>query len=827
MIGSSPERPPRTGALEPNEERYRALLATNTALVFVTDPRGAVVDFWGWDDQACEFRDTLKGFRWQDALHPDDRARVVSTWFHAVRSGACDPFRYRLKSPDGSYRWMVTRAVPLRDGNGNIREWVGTTTDIHEQHDAADRLSRNEERLRVAVDATGLGIWDFDYRTGQRWWSDGKRALLGIPDGDPIGLEAFLALVHPDDRARLDAEIARVFDPAIGRLEADFRIRRADDGAERWLASSGRAFFASDGMLLRMIGVARDVTGRKRAEEAVRSTEQRFRKVASSSPNACVLFDEAGNVTFWNEGAEGTFGYTPEEAVGRSVELIFPGDLSDRLTTIGSGDKGELLETVGRHRNGRVFPVEATVSSWLEGGRRNFCILARDVTEQREQQERLFRFAHYDQLTGLPNRRLIWSRISDALDRDTPGALLLVDLSRFKEVNDSMGHAGGDRLLVEVAGRLRAAVADHATVARLGGDEFAIWLPGASEPTALEGVVDAIMKSVVRPIRIGSRTISVGGSVGTAIAPEHGRTIDELMLNADLALYSAKADSSSSSRVFSPALRAEKDERQRLERELRTALKRGEFELHYQPQVRLGSGEIIGAEALIRWRHPERGLLAPGVFLPILKALPIAQAVGDWTMAEACREAARLRSSGAGIRMAVNLFQEQFRGGRLVEVVEQALAANALPPECLELEITETILLDGDETILTTLSRLRDLGVQIAFDDYGTGYASLSLLKNFPLTRLKIDRSFVQTVIASKGDIAIIDAVVQLGRSFGLGVIAEGVENAMQERILLSLGCSEAQGFLYSPAVPADDLLALLLLQGEPASWRGGARHYA
>lgn len=282
------------------------------------------------------------------------------------------------------------------------------------------------------------------------------------------------------------------------------------------------------------------------------------------------------------------------------------------------------------------------------------------------------------------------------------------------------------------------------------------------------------------------------------------------MVNADLALYRAKGDGRNVTRFFAPKLREQTELRQSLEVELRRAYKNGEFELHFQPQVRLEDRSVVGAEALLRWQHPERGLMSPAAFLPVLQRGPLAAAVGEWAIRIACFEAAKLKASGHDVRVGVNLFSAQVRAGDLVKVTQQALSDTGLSPEQLELEITENIILKGDEGLADMLRRLRSLGVGVAFDDYGTGYASLSMLKRLPLTRLKIDKGFVQNVQSDPGDVGIIEAILQLGRTFNLEVTAEGIETERQERILLSLGCKEAQGFLYSRAVPTEELRALL-----------------
>jgi diguanylate cyclase (GGDEF)-like protein len=379
--------------------------------------------------------------------------------------------------------------------------------------------------------------------------------------------------------------------------------------------------------------------------------------------------------------------------------------------------------------------------------------------------------------------------------------MIFLDLDRFKEVNDSAGHHAGDQVLVQVGERLRSILPDGAMLARLSGDEFAICIE-AGEPSVVTPLVQRVQSRIAEPFSVAGRTTFLGVSIGVALAPAHGTDAEELMINADLAMYQAKADRSNVARFFVPRLREEIEERIALESDLRRAFRANEFHLYYQPQVRCRDRVVTGAEALLRWRHPERGVLLPGAFLSGLRDRPLGTAIGNWAIRTACRDAAGLRAIGRPIRVGVNLFPGQFIGGGLVETVVQALGEADLPADFLELEITEEIVLRDDPVILKTVRELREIGVRLAFDDYGTGYASLSMLKRFPVTRLKIDRSFIHDLSSDAGDAAIVAAVIRLGQSFGLNVIAEGIETEKQERLFLGLGGDEAQGFLYGRAVP-------------------------
>ena len=381
---------------------------------------------------------------------------------------------------------------------------------------------------------------------------------------------------------------------------------------------------------------------------------------------------------------------------------------------------------------------------------------------------------------------------------------MILDLDGFKEVNDSLGHSAGDALLKEVAARLHATCKDAITVARLGGDEFVALLKG-DRVQAAGASAQRLVDAVSQPIVFAGQTIQIGASVGVALSPAHGSAPEDLLSAADLALYKAKGAGKGRSEVFVPALRDVAVARRALRSELFQAFQKGEFELYYQPQVLIRTRDLIGAEALMRWNHPQRGLLAPDAFMDVLAEKPIAAEVGEWTIRTACRQAAEWRHRSPNFRISVNLFESQLRSMRLLTAVQGILEETRLPPAALNLEIVENILLQNDPNTLALLHDLRIAGVGLAFDDYGTGFASLSLLKRYPVSCLKIDRSFIRDVNVDPEDAAVVNAVVYLGKSFGLDVVAEGVETEAQLSFLRRSGCVEAQGYLFGRPMPAKD----------------------
>jgi diguanylate cyclase (GGDEF)-like protein len=419
--------------------------------------------------------------------------------------------------------------------------------------------------------------------------------------------------------------------------------------------------------------------------------------------------------------------------------------------------------------------------------------------------------ALHDALTGLPNRVLLSERLDHTLARARRGEMVathMLDLDRFKHVNDTLGHAAGDKLLQMVADRLRTLVRETDTIARMGGDEFAVMQVAISQAADATSLAQRIIDVLSQPYDIEGRQAVIGTSIGVSVGPGDGISPDQILRNADLALYRAKGDGRGMFRFFERGMDAQMQARRALECDLRKALAGGEFELYYQPVVDLASNEISGLEALIRWHHPEKGMVPPNTFIPLAEEIGLIVPIGEWAIREACTTAA---SWPRELKVAVNLSPAQFRSPGLLQVIVEALATSGLSPVRLELEITETILLQDSEATLATLYRLRELGVRVAMDDFGTGYSSLSYLQSFPFDKIKIDRSFVKDIAESTGSLNIVRAVAALAKGLGMAATAEGVETQAQLDKIRCEGCSEMQGFLFSIPLPAGDIDRLFL----------------
>ncbi|MDP4006728.1 bifunctional diguanylate cyclase/phosphodiesterase [Methylobacterium sp. NEAU K] len=439
-----------------------------------------------------------------------------------------------------------------------------------------------------------------------------------------------------------------------------------------------------------------------------------------------------------------------------------------------------------------------------------WAVILEDVSRRRAIEARADEMARLDPLTGLPNRLLLRERLAEALARlqrtGEACALLLIDLDRFKPVNDTLGHPIGDALLEKVADRLRSTVRPTDTVARIGGDEFVILQAGVRDAAGTQALARRIVDLIGRTYMVEGHLLTIGASVGVALAPEDGADADKLLKNADLALYRAKLDGRGTYRFFESEMDARMQVRRKLELDMRQALARREFKLHYQPQLQLETDRVIGCEALIRWTHPERGLVSPLDFIPLAEEIGLIVPIGEWVIRQACRDA---MTWPAQMSVAVNVSPAQFKSDRLVETIISALASSGLPARRLEVEITEGVLLQENEKTLQTLHRLRELGVRVSMDDFGTGYSSLSYLRSFPFDKIKIDRSFVKDLSTKPDGEAIIRAIAGLGKSLGMSTVAEGVETVEQMQRIRLEGCTDVQGYLISKPVPTEDLVQI------------------
>ncbi len=598
-------------------------------------------------------------------------------------------------------------------------------------------------------------------------------------------------------------------------IEAGRILRRQSDGEPeevlltdgRWLRVSQSA--TRDGGF---IVVCSDITQSKEQKAHLRQTNLRLDAALDNMSQGLCLFDAQSRLEVVNRRFYEIFGLS-RDLIAPGVEfqkILASSEAHENASETPAQLLAEQAEFMKRHQAGTHYyelndgRVIASVCSPTSNG--GWVATFEDVTERRQAEAKIMHMARHDALTDLPNRVLFREKMEQALSQGEKLAVLFLDLDRFKTVNDSLGHPIGDALLVAVTKRLQNAVRGTDMVARLGGDEFAIIQMGA-EPSQASELAGRIIDTISEPFDIAGHQAVIGVSVGIAVAPADGEQPDHLLRNADMALYRAKSEGRGTHHFFQPEMDAQMQARHALELDLRKALLSGEFELYYQPIVDLGSGKVTSFEALIRWNHPTRGLVGPNDFIPVAEEIGLIVPLGDWVIKQACRDAV---SWPGRLSVAVNLSAAQFRSPTLALSVVAALGASGLDAELLELEITETVLLQDDRSVVDTLHQIRALGVRISMDDFGTGYSSLSYLRSFPFDKIKIDRSFISELGKKDDCIAIIRAVARLGSNLGMVTIAEGVETQDQLEIVRAEGCTHAQGYLFSPPRPLSEVPQLL-----------------
>jgi diguanylate cyclase (GGDEF)-like protein/PAS domain S-box-containing protein len=817
--------------LRESEERFRLLLDSSPEAIFGVDTQGvctfvnpACLRMLGYE------RHELLGHSVHPLIHhtypdgrpyPKEQCHIRCSTLQGKATHVDSEVHWRK---DGSSFPVEYWSHPMyRDG-----ELVGavvTFVDISERKRMEQSLRLSEERYRlisnVATDLLYSCLREADGAYVIDWATASADRVFGYTPDEILARGCWRCYVHPDDRPEFDRCITGL--EAGQRSECELRVI-SRDGTTRHIRAYSMVEDANDGAhRYRLYGACQDITDRKRAEDALRKSEARFRTMAEQSADWIWAIDALGNHTYSNQRGVASLGYTVAEFLAAdATALVHPDDLplfrATLDTALAARQGWQSVVLRWRHRDGSYRTFESNASPLFDesGQLTGFQGVDRDVTERRQAEERIAFLAHHDGLTGLPNRILLRDRFAQALataERSRSRvAMLFLDLDNFKMVNDTLGHAAGDQLLLAVVERLAACTRDSDTISRQGGDEFILLLNDIPDLETVERIAGEILGQLAEPVEVSGHVLNASSSIGIAIYPDDGGDFDSLLQKADTAMYSAKDAGRNTIRFFDERMNLQAHDYLLLQNRLHQALFRAEFQLHYQPQLEAGSGRVIGVEALLRWHNPELGEVAPARFIPVAEDCGLIVPIGAWVMEEACRQVQAWRRAGwPELTISVNLSALQFRRAGLIETVAGILERSGLPPQLLELELTESILLQNVENNLDMIRRLKALGVRLSIDDFGTGYSSLSYLKRFAVDRLKIDQSFVRDISTDPDDAAIVRAIIQLARNLRLGIIAEGVETPEQLAFLRAEGCPEVQGYLFSRPLAAAELRAYLL----------------
>jgi diguanylate cyclase (GGDEF)-like protein/PAS domain S-box-containing protein len=653
--------------------------------------------------------------------------------------------------------------------------------------------------------------------------SSGCLRVTGHHPGDLLfnNCIAYGELVIPEDRLWVRETITCAVDEARS-FDLEYRITHAD-GSTRWVWERGTGVIGEHGKPIALEGLVQDITKRKSAEQALREAERRYHGLFDNAIEGIFRTTVEGHYLDANPALAHIYGFDSPEELMRSLrdigtQLYVDKQRRDEFMHImkARGSVTSFESQVYRKSGDIIWISENARAIFAEDGSPiGYEGTAEDITERRLYQVRIEHQANYDTLTGLANRSLLQDRLQQALLTAASSgrriAVAFVDLDRFKFINDSLGHHVGDELLKAVAARLKSCVRDCDTVARLGGDEFVLLINGHTGPEYVRQLMEKMLAAVAQPWIIEQGEFLVSCSIGVALHPDDGEEALTLLKHADSAMYRAKDNGRNNFQFFTRELNALMTEQLELETHLRRALERNQFVLRYQPRVNLLTGQIVGAEALLRWRIPQRGTIAPLRFITLAEETGLIVPIGKWVLQTACAQNKAWQDAGLPpIVVSVNVSPRQFRHESLVQTVAEALASTGLEPRHLELELTESMVMHDAPQLVAMLDELKELGVKIAVDDFGTGYSSLSYLKRFPVDRLKVDRSFVEHMTTEADDATIVRAIISLGHNLGLKVVAEGVETAQQARALRAYQCDEAQGFLFARAVSARHLPRLV-----------------
>ena len=666
---------------------------------------------------------------------------------------------------------------------------------------------------RCQVDANWTMVYVSDY----------CRNLTGYDVEDLIsnGQKSYEEITFPDDRLRVRRDILAALE-RNDTFEVEYRIQRAD-GRVCWVLERGMGIRDASGKLICLEGYIQDISEQIAANEAMLEAVRRYSSIFEHATEGIFQTTPEGRYLRANPALARIYGHaSTRDLIDYLHDIqrqlyVLPGRRDDFLELMHTDGTVRNFESQVYRRDGSIIWISenAHVVRRPDGSVQFFEGTVVDITERKQHEDKLLHQASHDSLTGLPNRALLRDRIEHAIARarreNSQMAVVFVDLDHFKLINDSLGHHVGDRLLLEVAARLTHCVRSHDSVARQGGDEFVLVLAEQHGQNDILSVVNRLLESISQPWMNDGQEYGLSCSIGVSCYPQHGEDPDTLLRCADAAMYKAKASGRNTYHLYTPELNDAISERLELENNLRHALERDEFRVHYQPRIDTASGRIIGAEALIRWECPGKGLIFPDRFIPIAEETGLIVPIGQWILQEACRQNSAWQRAGLPpITVSVNLSPIQFRHTGLVESVASALEHANLSPAYLELELTESFVMHDAERINGAMKSLKALGVDISVDDFGTGYSSLSYLKRFPVDRLKVDKSFVRDIDTDPDDAAIVRAIITLGHSLNLRVVAEGVETPAHLAFLQQHGCDELQGYLFSRPVPASEMGAKL-----------------
>ncbi len=772
------------------------------------------------DPSLCQMlgytREELMGMPFQQLTHPDDLELDLQKYQQLFTANlASVTLEKRYLHRDGRPIWVALTVCLVRDGQGLPQCSIGVSQDISDRKATEMALRRSEERFALAIQESKVGVWDWRPRSDELYLSPNLPKLLGYDNGPTMTTMAtWQSYIHPKDVDGLIAALqAHLADPSR-RLDCTYRMVHRN-GQLRWMLSRGQAIRDGKAAPLRITGTHTDITAVKQAEAALRASHRRMTNILESITDAFFALDQHWRFTYLNQRAEQFLRRPSTVLLGENLWYEFP----EALGTLFSQ---KFRQAMTQRQSLTFEDYFARTDSWYEvhvyPTHDGLAVYFQDITHRKQIEERLAHEALHDALTGTPNRTYFMEQLETAVAEakqsiEVAFAVLFIDLDRFKIINDSLGHLVGDQLLIECARRFKLVVEDVGMVARLGGDEFAVLLHAVTDLDDAMAVADRIHAALQTPLTLAGQEIFISASVGISSNLSGSIEAVDFLRDADTAMYQAKNNGRGQSACFDPHMYEQVSTQLTLENDLQRALDRQELGLHYQPIVDLASGQLIGFEALVRWHHRRWGLISPEAFIPLAEETGLILAIGEWIQLEACQQLQRWQRQfpeTAALVMHVNLSVKQFASAQLIASIDATLAQTDLSPHHLRLEITETALIENQDTAAAILTALHERGIQLCIDDFGTGYSSLGMVQQFPAQILKIDRSFIHRIDVDQRGMAMVQTILALAQNLGMTTIAEGVETDGQLTYLRQLGCPYAQGYRFSQPLPAADIELLL-----------------
>ena len=750
-------------------------------------------------------------------IYPDDREMVREEAIKCLKGKSFKPYEYRFVKKNGDIMWILETITPII--YKEERATLGSFMDITERKQAEAALQKSEEQYRTLVKNASDIVFRTDHTGRFTFVNPAMVTITGYSEEEIIG-KHYKMLVRPDKYKEAMKALVGQYENRVQNTYHEFPIL-TKDGHEKWIGENAQ-LIVEDDHVIGFQAVARDITERKLMEEALRKSEEKYRTILEDIQEGYFEVDLTGNFTFFNDSMCRLYGYSKEELMGMNYRRYTDKEQSKELLqtfnkvyNTGKPTEGFGWQIIRKDGTKRYVETSVSLQKDSSGKPTGFRGILRDITERKRTEQQINYMATHDALTGLPNRSMFSQLLNHAIKTarryQRQFAVLFIDLDRFKIINDTLGHDAGDQLLQEIGTRLKQSLRTVDVVGRLGGDEFVILIEEVSDSNHIATVAHKLLTGIMKPITLMGQENRITASMGISMYPKDAQDEQSLMKNADIAMYLAKEEGKNNYQFYSADIQSKSLERLSIETNLRFALERNELSLHYQAKLDFNTNRITGVEALLRWQNPYLGSVTPTQFIPVAEETGLIVPIGRWVLKTACAQNVAWQKQGLPVvSIAVNLSLRQFIDNALLDDIRTALNDSGMAPNLLELEITESMVMHDPAHIISILAKIKSMGVRLAIDDFGTGYSSLAQIKHFPVDTLKVDRSFIRNIPLDAEDKAITEAIIAMGKTLSLTVVAEGVETEEQMNFLKEHSCDEMQGYYFSKPVAPEHFADLL-----------------